>query len=93
MLLIKNSYLYLINLKTKKMKRSILVLFIAGLSLTSCLKSKTCTCKNSSGTVVSQETRKSNKSGLKEFEEECSKKKYETKTNGVVTSSIPCELS
>lgn len=75
------------------MKKSISILFISCISLASCMKSKTCTCKDSSGKVVSSETRKSNKSGLKQFEEDCAKKKIENKVNGVVVSSIPCEIS
>ena len=76
------------------MKKVILTLFISGSVFTSCMKSKTCTCKDASGTVVSQQTKKTNsKSDLNTFETNCKNAKIETKVNGVVTSSIPCEVS
>ncbi|MBL7909515.1 MAG: hypothetical protein JNJ41_00505 [Bacteroidia bacterium] len=70
------------------MKKAIFTLAITTLTMTSCLKSRTCTCKDGSGTVVSQTTTKTNKSGIKQFEDDCNKKKVSSGT-----TTYPCELS
>ena len=70
------------------MKKTIFALAITMFTMTSCLKTRTCTCKDSSGTIVLQTTTKTNKSGIKQFEDDCNKKKV---ASGNTT--IPCELS
>lgn len=55
-------------------KAQLLVLGSLALALSSCMKSKTCTCTDSSGKVVSEVTKKStSKSALADFEESCKK--------------------
>ncbi|MDP1801530.1 MAG: hypothetical protein Q8L81_09270 [Bacteroidota bacterium] len=76
------------------MKNLILLVFIITISVTSCKKSKTCTCKSASGSVVSSETKKSySKITMEEFEENCKKKKTDTYgSNGFLIASIPCKI-
>ncbi len=70
-------------------KKLVLIAFVAIVSLSSCVKKATCTCKDGSGTVVSQTSRKTtSKSDIDKFKEDCKKSKY---TSG--TTSIPCEVS
>ncbi|MDX2171666.1 MAG: hypothetical protein SFY56_01005 [Bacteroidota bacterium] len=72
------------------MKKLILIITILSLLTTSCLKKRTCTCKDASGKVVSQTTTKSN--NVKDFEDKCKKTKtVETTSSG--STSTPCELS
>ena len=62
---------------------------IALLRLSACVKTKTCTCKDSNGTVVSQVTKKTtSRSEIQKFEDDCNKSKT---TNG--TTTTPCTLS
>ena len=73
-------------MKTKKLLLSALVVIV---SLSSCVKKATCTCKDASGTVVSTTSRKTtSKSDIDKFKEDCKKSKY---TSG--STSIPCEVS
>lgn len=75
------------------MKKIIMLFFASGLILMSCAKEKTCTCKDGSGTVVYQESRKASKSELDKFEQQCKNRKIETTVNGNVVSSVPCQIS
>ena len=76
------------------MKKIILPMLLLIFGLSSCLKERTCTCKDSSGTVISKTSTKTNsKSSIESFETNCIDKHTDTKVNGVVVSSIPCELS
>lgn len=73
-------------MKTKKLVLSALVLIV---SLSSCVKKATCTCKDGSGTVISKVSRSTtNKKDIDKFKSDCSKSKYTTGT-----TSIPCEVS
>jgi hypothetical protein len=74
--------------------KNILAFTIVVLVLNACMKSKTCTCKNSAGTVQSAVTKKtSSKSDLQKFEDDCKNAKIQETSNGVVTTSTPCELT
>ena len=69
-------------------------LFIALIALTnaSCLKKRTCTCKDSAGNVVSESKTTTTKSGIKTFEDNCNNKKTVESTSAG-TKTTPCELS
>ncbi len=76
------------------MKKIIFMGVVLGFSLTSCMKSKTCTCKDGAGNVGFQQTKKTNsKKDLQKFEDDCKQKKTEVIVNNVVIESIPCEIS
>jgi hypothetical protein len=79
------------------MKKSILLLSVIGLSIMGCMKSKTCTCKDPGGTVLSQNTKKtSSKSDLQKFEDDCKKKATVTTIGSGSTATVittPCEIS
>jgi hypothetical protein len=63
------------------------------LALTGCLKSTTCTCKDPSGKVVQQQTKKSlYKSDIKKYNEDCEKNGIKTTTSSGTTVT-PCEVS
>ncbi|MBK7309306.1 MAG: hypothetical protein KBG47_12210 [Bacteroidia bacterium] len=76
------------------MKKLLLPLFILAITMTSCMKEATCTCKTASGTVLSTQTKKStSKSDVEKFKTDCSAMKTQEKVNGVVVSTTPCEVS
>lgn len=75
------------------MKNLVLSLFVATLTMTSCMKEATCICKSASGTVLSNTSTKStSNSTIEKFKTDCNAKKIEIKVNGVVVSSTPCEV-
>lgn len=76
------------------MKKTILFLAAVCLMCTSCLKSKTCTCKTESGDVFYEATKKTNnKSDLKKFEDECKSIETSSQVNGSTVSKKACEIS
>lgn len=76
------------------MKKVILFAIAATMTMTSCFKKRTCTCKNADGKVNSQTTTKSN--NVKDFEEKCknssTKETWGSAPNATVVTT-PCELS
>ncbi|WP_317897779.1 hypothetical protein [Aurantibacillus circumpalustris] len=78
------------------MKQTLLAV-VAVMALSSCAKTRTCTCKDSDGNVVSSTSKKSNSSAqIKAFEDQCKKSSTTTNTygtSGSSSTSIPCELS
>ena len=68
-------------------------ILIFAIALVSCVKQKTCTCKNDAGAVKYTETIKTNsKESIEAFEKRCNAESYKTYTNGVLTSEIPCVI-
>lgn len=81
------------------MKKSILFLFAICISSTSCLKTRSCTCKDPSGKITYNEVNKtrSKQEGV-HFEDKCLKKEstYYTIGSGSVATTqttVPCEIS
>lgn len=77
-----------------QMKKIIMVACICIVSLTSCLKKSTCTCKNEGGVEQSKiSTTTNSKSNIKKYESNCRSQSVQTVRNGEVTATTPCEVS
>jgi hypothetical protein len=81
------------------MKKTILFLFVACISSTSCKKKSSCTCKDPTGKIIYNETLETrSKMEKKHFEDKCLErgKTYYTVQTGTAaptTTQVPCELS
>lgn len=79
------------------MKKTTISIFILTLSCISCVKTRTCTCKDSSGNVIlSTEKKSTNRSEINKFEDDCKKHQIVNTTSGsggTTSQSIPCEVN